>query len=569
MSNTSGLARRFGERASQSLNADVVLETWKRRKWIAVLVFSVAVVVAVTFALSLPDLYRAKATVLVARQQVSEEFVRSAVTTEFETRIQTIQQQVMSRERLTELIERLGLYQHLRDKVRFETIVETMRRDVRLEFKAADSLSGRAPTIAFAVSYTGRDPQTVALVANTLATAYVEANVESRAQQSAQTAEFLKQQLEETKRELAAQEQRVGDFKLLHGVELPEQFGSNLAALERLNGQLRLNGEYQIRAMERRERLEGQQRSTTLGFALGTPLDTAETALSRRKQELALLKRQFSDQYPDVIRLKAEIAALEQQATSAAPPAQPAAPPAQPASTNGGATHSAPEQAPIGTIGARTRVPDNGSPAPADAGTRLKQTLGDVNGELASLRKEEAFLRRAIAGYEARVEKAPQREQELQKLSLDYKTTKDRYEGLLKRYEEAQLADSLEQGRNGEQFRILDQALPPHLPAGPNRLALLLMGLVGSLGLAFGAVLSAEKLDTSFHSIDDLRAFSDVPTLAAIRLILTDSDIRRQRVRHAAIAVLVVVGLALLVVGARYLALDNEQLLRLLPGARP
>ena len=562
MTNMRPTTRRFSDQA-RSLSADAVLEAWKRRKWLAVLVFSTAVVGAGAIAFSLPDLYRAKATVLVGRQQVSEEFVRSAVTTELETRIQTIQQQVMSRERLTDLIVRLNLYPRLREKVDFESVVETMRRDVRLDFKGADSLSGRASTISFAVNYTGRDPQTVALVANTLAAAYVEANVRSRAQQSAQTAEFLKQQLAETKLELTTQEQRVSEFKLRHGVELPEQFGSNLAALERLNAQLRLNGEYQIRAMERRERIETQLGLPTAG-APGT-FTQADTPLSKRKQELALLQRQFSDKYPDVIRLKEEIAALEQQTAQSAPRELAGT---NGDGTNGDTTSAAKTPAPVGTNGSQASTRAGKAPAPPDAGTPSKHPLGAVSKEIASLRQEEAFLRRAIAGYEARVENAPQREQELQRLSFDYKTTKDRYETLLKRYEEAQLADSLEQGQNAEQFRILDSALPPQAPAAPNRLLLLLLGLASALAFTCSVVFAAEKLDTSFHSIEDLQAFADVPTLAAIRVIVTDGDIRRQRIRLALMVVFAVLGLVVIAAIAYRFGLDNEQIVRMVSGGR-
>ena len=88
----------------------LALEVLNRRKWLALAVFIAAGSAGVTLALSLPDLYRATSTVLVERQHVSEDLVRSAVTAELETRIHTIQQDVMSRARLTDLIVRLGLY---------------------------------------------------------------------------------------------------------------------------------------------------------------------------------------------------------------------------------------------------------------------------------------------------------------------------------------------------------------------------------------------------------------------------------------------------------------------------
>jgi hypothetical protein len=78
-----------------------------------------------------------------------------------------------------------------------------------------------------------------------------------------------------------------------------------------------------------------------------------------------------------------------------------------------------------------------------------------------------------------------------------------------------------------------------------------------------GAVVLAEKLDTAFHSIDDLRAFVAVPTLFSIPLILTPADARQQRRRLALTTVSIVLGLALIVTGSRYLAAGNEQIVRL------
>ena len=206
------------------------------------------------------------------------------------------------------------------------------------------------------------------------------------------------------------------------------------------------------------------------------------------------LRRKYSDRYPDVIRLKAEIAAAE-------------------------APSAAGESA-----GSQT-----GEPGEDDERQRTAEALNGIERELQGLRQEEQLLRQVIQTYEARVENAPKRRDELEQLSREYDTSKDRYDTLLKRYEEAQLAESLEHGKNAEQFRVLDPAIPAAQPSAPNRLWLLTMGLIASLGLAFAAIIVAERLDTTFHSLDDLRSFINVPTVAAIRRIPTQSQARAQR----------------------------------------
>ena len=76
------------------------LEILRRRKLIAVVVFATVLASAATFAMYLPNLYRATAVVLVERP-VSEQFVRAAVSGELESRLHIIKQEILSRARLT------------------------------------------------------------------------------------------------------------------------------------------------------------------------------------------------------------------------------------------------------------------------------------------------------------------------------------------------------------------------------------------------------------------------------------------------------------------------------------
>jgi polysaccharide chain length determinant protein (PEP-CTERM system associated) len=505
-----------------------VLEIWQRRKWIAGAVFCAVSAGAVTAAASLPDLYQASATVLVERPEVSEAFVRPSVTAELETRIQTIHQRVMSRERLSEVITKLGLYPELRGEAPMERIVDRMRRDIiPLQLKGVDQASGRTGTIAFTLGYRGRDAWTVSQVTNTLAGYYVAENTSSRERQADRTAEFLAEQLADAKQQLDAQESLTNAFTLRHTVELPEQIEANLAALDRLNTQQRLNGEYLLRAMERRERLE--QELSERGAAAGGPAtDTAASdpvaELRTLRRRLAELRGRFSDEYPDVRRVRAEIAALEQQIAAPSPEGE-------------------------------------GSPR-ARAGA-VRQGLTNLDAEIAALRQQDGVLRRTIAEYEARVENAPRRQHEMQQLSRGFEMVKERYEALLKRYEDARLAARLEQGQGTEQFRVLDPAVPPTQPAAPDRFWLVILSLAGAVALAIGAVVLAERLDTTFHTADDLRAFIDVPALITIRQVVTLEEARHRRQRLALTAVSAIVGLAVVVAGSYYVASGNEQIVQL------
>jgi protein tyrosine kinase modulator len=507
---------------------------WGRRKWLAVPVFALPFVAAVSLIYSLPAFYRSTALVLVERQQVPEAFVQSTVTSELETRLHTISQEILSRSRLEALITRFNLYPGKRNQASNEELVERMRRDVKLELKTTDTKGRPSATTAFALSYRGPDPQTVALVTNTLASFYIEENLKVRERQAMGTADFLKGQLGETRKRLDDLELRVSDFRRRHLGELPQQMQANMATLENLNMQLRITNDNQIRAAERRDSLTALlAEAASSPHASGAPAapEAGGARLSRLRHELANERARYTEEHPTVARLKAEIAAAELESSK----------------SPGGASAAA-------------GVPSN------PYAMRLRETLGAIESEAKVLKTEEQRLRAAIASYQARVENTPKREQEFQELSRDYETTKQLYDSLGKRHEAAQLSESMEQRQKGEQFRVLDPAVPSRIPAAPNRLKLLMVSLVLSLGLAGGVLMVAEMLDTSFHSADELRAFTIIPVLVSVPRIVTEADRRRQQRRFRLAAVGAMVGLVLVVGGSYFMGHGNEGLVQVLGG---
>jgi polysaccharide chain length determinant protein (PEP-CTERM system associated) len=501
-------------------------DIWRRRRSLAIVIFTGTFSVVASFAAFLPDLYRSTATVLVERQQVPETFVRASVTGELETRLHTISQETLSRARLQELIDRFQLYPDLQGLLAPEAVVEQMRRDIRLDLKGVEAFGGQGATIAFELSYQGRDPDTVAQVTNTLASFYIDENARLRGQQASDTASFLKTRLEEAKKRLDERESQLAAFKARRSGELPEQMEVNLATLERLTSQLRLNHDSQLRLTERRESLLRQLQGAGAPGTSGPDADAA-ARLARLRGELSDLRSRYSDRYPDVTRLKAEIAALESEENAAGDE--------------------------DGAAAMRVSRP---------------RPLVDVDARIRALKEEDAGLRKSIASYQRRLENIPRTEQDMRTLTRNFETAKDLHDTLLKRHEEAQLAETMEQSHRAEQFRVLDPAVPARHPAAPNRMWLLLLGLALATGTAAGVAALAERLDASFHSTDDLKAYTRVPVLASIPAIVTASDRRRRRVRISLAAASGALSVALIVGVSYFLAHENEAVVRLLARGR-
>src|SRR5450755_729814 len=376
---------------------DVALAILRRRKWPGFIAFAATVSLALPFVYFLPSIYQGVATVIIDNQDDSS-LVRANVP-ELETRLVTIQQELLSRRRLSDLIARLNLYRAWRTRAPTAAIVETMRRDIHIELARVDR--GRPTTIGLKISYIGLDPRSAAAVPNALAAFYVEENTRIRGQQASGMAEFLKTQFDVARQAVAVQQSRLDRFKEEHAGQLPEQVSINMITLERLNTRLRLNTDDQLRVRELQDR-----------FAAGAGADDAPDALQAAKQRLAELQTKFTDKHPDVIRTKAEVAELERQRA-----------------------------------------------AVAQTPPRRTARAGSAESALGLLQQEESTLHSEIAAYEQRIQAAPKVEQELEALQRDYNGAKESQASILKRYEEAQLADSLEQSKKPESFRVLDAAV--------------------------------------------------------------------------------------------------------------
>jgi succinoglycan biosynthesis transport protein ExoP len=499
----------------------------RRRAMLALGIFALVLVSSVAIALSLPDLFRATAVVLVERQ-LPETVVRPSVSGELESRLHVIKQEILSRARLSDLIKRYDLYPELRERD-MEGAIEQVRRDIEVELTGPEQLNGRTKTVAFNLSFTGAKREAVADATNTIAAFYVDQNNQMRFDEAARTTQFLKSQIETAKTQLDRDEQQVKAYTSRHVGELPQQVDVNLATLERLNTQLRINSERQLRTLEQRDKAF-ETASTAAPPAAATTASPEELRLRALKRDLAQLEG-FPDKHPDVRRLKDAIAALESETAA-----------------RGSASGS------------------GGEPAPRGAGTAelpgRARTIASLDGELEKLKADEGQLRQTIAAVERRLEAVPYRQSEFALISRDHQATRDQYESLLKRYEEARLGQSMETENQGERFRILEAAVPPSGPNAPNRLRLLIMGLFLAVLAAGMAVLLVEQVDTSFHSVDDIRQFTRLPVLAAIPRI--EQPLGRRRVRVAVVAASMLAGLVIAGTLSAQVARDNEPLVRLL-----
>jgi len=500
------------------VNLATLSAIWSRRKYLALGLLAATLAAALTVALAMPGIYRSTATVLVARPEMTAPPARAAITGELEARLNRISEEILSRSRLEQLLKRYDLYGP-QTKDDMEQSVTRFRRDVRVDLKGIDPVQGRGTTIAFTITVRGRDPKMVADVANELAGLYVAENSTIRERRATEAVQDVKREVDDAQARLDEQDRRTNEFKRRNMGQLPEQVAANLSMLERLNAQLALNNHNQVVAMERRTAM---RRPSDGDMPVATsPEEALQMRLNQLNFDLTRLQRTYSDKYPDVILTKQEIENTKKQ---------------------------------LAELGSSSGKAPAAKPTPTPRAT---------DSDLVALKAEDQRLRQMIAAYQSRVEVAPEREQQLQELSRDYRASREIYDAALKRYHDAQAAVDVERRRAREEFQVLETAFPAREPAAPNQPKLVLLGVLLACAATGAVVMLAEQLDTSFHGVDDLRSFSKLPVLVTIPEITTRADRTRRRWRLRLAASAGVIGL-LLIVGIAYFGAHHDVLITLL-----
>jgi len=468
-----------------------------KRKWLVIAIFFACVTIAGILCLVLPVSYRSQTLILVESQKIPENYVQALVGPTIEERLNSIQQQVMSRTVLTQMIQEFDLYPEAVHRKGMETVVEHLRKDITVTTMAAKSQRSVSGIDAFSISFAHENPVTAMKVTAKLASNFIEENLKVREQLVEGASEFLEQELALAKDRLESQERSITIFKTKYMGELPEQVQVNVSALDRLQLQQGTTTDALQKASDRLTLMEKMIReydspsvSGTIQGAHGTVVvDPLVHRLKELEKTLATLQAEYKDTYPDVVSTKEEIQTLRAQIKNR---------PKEKEENE----KSAPSGKELRTSDLYLR--------------ELVRQRDEARLEITSLKERLLRLKEEVRQYEGRVEKAPTREQELMILVRDYNNLKENYRTLLDKKLNARLAENLEKRQKGEQFRILDPANVPSNPEKPNRLQIMLIGLVLGCGLGVGGAVAIESLKPVFRRSDDVEDLLQLRVLASI-----------------------------------------------------
>jgi len=509
--------------------------------------------VTMLLALLLPPTYKSSATILIEQQEIPQDLVRSAITSFADQRIQVISQRVMSTQNLLQLIERYDLYPSIRKSKPREELMQQMRDDIALKMISADVIDPRSgtptrATIAFTVSYQSHSPELALKVASELTTLYLNENLSNRSHLAEQTSAFFSEQAESQQTRIAELDKALATFKEKHRDELPELSQLNLQVSDRTELELR-DAENRLSALDsQRILLEAQLAQispTALVFSdTGQRVMNTEDRLRNLKSQLAGYKARYAPDHPDVVNTQREVDGLEKEVKA------------------NDATSDLARQ--LNDAKAQlAQAQEKYSPDHPDV-IRLQRVIGDLEKNMAALPassnllKEQAHadnpayiqvkgqidallvdrktaeikrdqLRAKLEDYERRLAGSPSVEREYRELVRDLDTAQLKYQQVRAKESDVLTSQNLETERKGERFTMIEPPLPPEKPVSPNRILILGLGLVLSLGAGFGAALLADSFDQSVRGVRDIRRLLSVPPLAAIPVMLTLAERKKRR----------------------------------------
>ncbi len=448
----------------RGMTADQVLGALWRRKTLVLAIAAVVFALGALIVLTLPSVYSASVVVRVEPQRPTEEMVQRTVSERIEQRLTTVRQELLARPVLQKAIEEMKLYPKVVESDGIEAAVERMRKDVEVKVEGEN---------AFELTYHANDRQTAAKVANRLPQIFADETLKIRKEQAQRATTLFSDEVETLKKSLAGWERQIAQFKVDHMGELPEQLEVNMRGLERVGALMQTKSEELRVAEGRRSELA---RANLAGDSEAGRLQAAENGLTR---SLVNAKTTWTADHPEVQRLGRELNELKARRTEAE-----------------GRMFS----------------------------ERRERSLAAQR--VNAIEKEMQGLQRQAETYQKRLDKTPAWAHELSVMNRDYDIAKAKYQSVVSRKVEAELAQELEAKSAKSMFNVISPAGVPASPSKPDRLGGLLIVALAALGLAILSAVVLELRDDSLRDTTEVKDRLPIPVLAVVPMMNTRGEKR-------------------------------------------
>ena len=451
-----------------------IMQFWRvlqKRRWLVLGTLALVVLLVMACALILPKRYEASARLLLdldGNDDLSLERVVMPIGLDLNTKLETQIRILQSNTIAISVIKQLGLHHQKvfagrrtvppdRD---FDHVELKTRAKLAEAFHKSLTIQLIPKTQIVEVHFRSKDPGLAAQVANAVAATYIEYNFQTKYRATLQTSDWLTKQLDDLKRHAADAQEKLTDYQKKTGIlGADETHNIILDKLEELNKQLSAaqgdrivkEAKYRIGMTENPELIAN--------IAPESMLAALYKQRAQFRSDYAQLTAKYGPSYPRVAQLESELRELDQ----AIPP-------------------------------------------------EIKKVGAAIHAEYQASLKSEQMLQASFDQQKGEAYKLNEDAIQYAILRRDVESSRDLYDGLLKKLKEA----GIMAGLKSSSISIVDQASQPIEAVEPNiplDLALSLMGgLLGGAALAF----VVENVDTSLRTPQDIETYCQLPSLGVI-----------------------------------------------------
>jgi polysaccharide biosynthesis transport protein len=441
----------------------------------------------------LPKTYETSATVYIQGTSLVNPLMQGmGVTVSLEERLRNLRNILTSRSLVERVIKKLNLDAKISNPTQFESLVEGLQKNLTVTVRSGGAT---ASDLFFTIKYRGSDPKKVTELVNTHISECIAISESSRTQDVYGAFSFIEKELNEYRMKLDASDKLAREFREKNPQMIPQSENTVVSRIEGFQTG-RIDAEIKLRELEkRRESLKKQlsgEKELTVAFV--TREGSPQARLSQLNNQLLLLSTKYTDDYPEVIKVRNEIDELKKQIASAATQQREGA----------------------GTIGAETSGLN-------PVYQQLKEELARTDTEIDTLRARQGEMARQQQEGQAVLRRMPKEQEEWSKLQRNRSVYQRIYDDLLIKLESARVSRDLELGQNST-FKVMDPPVEPHMPVSPNRLKMILVGFFLALCSGIGIVVALDYVDHSYKKEDQLEPGLNVPLLASVPAIVTEED---------------------------------------------
>ncbi|MBL8200258.1 MAG: hypothetical protein JNK40_04730 [Chromatiales bacterium] len=520
----------------------------RRRKPALILALTLLVLGGITIFVW-PNSYTSTAVILIEDPDIPPGLVPSTVTTFASKQIQYINQRVMTRTNLAQIIEKFDLFPEERKYLPTLLLVQDVEKDMSIDVIDVQQQGAGGQqiqsTIAFRLGFEHKDPQVARQVANELVSLYLAENVRARTEKTAETSQFMQAEVDRLDAEVKDLEAQIAKIKRDSEGGLPELMTFNMQLLNSLTNDI---GEIDRQLQSLRENkimldaeLSKLSPMATTVSPEGKPISSPQDQLKALQTELARLEGRYSPEHPDVVRVRRDLEAVRAQLGADISLDQNAANLAQAridlakAKANYSADSPQVQSAErlVRSLEARAAEPRRqgmGSMEPDNpVYIQFRASRETLDSQERALLTKQAELRARRAEAERKMLKSSDVERELSGLVRRLQTAAFSYQNARERLTVAKMGQALETQSKGERFALVEPPDLPLLPSSPNRPVLLALLIVLVLAAGLGWPQVAESMDEAIHSARAIERVQGAPPIAEIPLIETAEDRKKER----------------------------------------